>query len=351
MIILGIETSCDESAVAIIDDHKNILANVIYSQIDLHKVYGGVIPELSARSHLEVIDKLILQALKEANLSFCDIDAFCATYGPGLIGGLIVGLTCAKALSAIHQKPFLAINHLEGHALTVRLTNSIEFPFLLLLVSGGHSQILLTKDLGSYCKIGETIDDSVGEAFDKVAQMLGLEYPGGPKIEKLAKIGDELKYKFPRPLIDSKNHEHLFDFSLSGLKTAVKREIEKITGENFQANSHQKLSEEIKADICASFQYTIVEILMNRLKNVLELNVEVKNSQLKNLVVAGGVSANQYIISKLQNFAKKYELNLVSPPLKLCTDNAVMIAYVGLEKMLRKEHDFLTTAPTSKINW
>ena len=349
MIILGIETSCDESAVAIIDDHKNILANVIYSQIDLHKIYGGVIPELSARSHLEVIDKLILQALSQAKLKFSDIDAFCATYGPGLIGGLIVGLNCAKALSAIHQKPFLAINHLEGHALTVRLTDNVEFPFLLLLVSGGHSQILITKDLGSYIKIGQTIDDSVGEAFDKVAQMLGLEYPGGPKIEKLAKNGDELKYKFPRPLIDSKNHEHLFDFSLSGLKTAVKREIEKITGESFHVNSHQKISEKIKADICASFQFTIVEILMNRLKNVIELNSEIKNLPIKNLVIAGGVSANQYIIAKLQNFAKKYHLNLVSPPLKLCTDNAVMIAYVGLEKLLRKQSDSLLVAPASRI--
>ena len=349
MIILGIETSCDESAVAIIDHNKNILANVIYSQIDLHKIYGGVIPELSARSHLEVIDKLILQALNQANLKFDDIDAFCATYGPGLIGGLIVGLTCAKALSAIYQKPFLAINHLEGHALTVRLTNNIEFPFLLLLVSGGHSQILITKDLGSYKKIGETIDDSVGEAFDKVAQMLGLEYPGGPKIEKLAKNGDELKYKFPRPLIDSKNHEHLFDFSLSGLKTAVKREIEKITGESFQVNSHQKISEKIKADICASFQFTIVQILMNRLKNVLELNSEIKNLPINNLVIAGGVSANQYIVAKLQNFAQKYHLNLVSPPLKLCTDNAVMIAYVGLEKMLRNQCDSLLIAPESRI--
>ncbi|MFZ9470169.1 MAG: tRNA (adenosine(37)-N6)-threonylcarbamoyltransferase complex transferase subunit TsaD [Rickettsiales bacterium] len=350
MIILGIETSCDESAVAIIDDHKNILANVIYSQIDLHKIYGGVIPELSARSHLEVIDKLILQALSQAKLKFSDIDAFCATYGPGLIGGLIVGLTCAKALSAINQKPFLAINHLEGHALTVRLTDNIEFPFLLLLVSGGHSQILITKDLGSYIKIGETIDDSFGEAFDKVAQMLGLEYPGGPKIEKLAMNGDELKYKFPRPLIDSKNHDHLFDFSLSGLKTAVKREIEKITGESFHVNSHQKISEKIKADICASFQFTIVEILMNRLKNVIELNSEIKNLPIKNLVIAGGVSANQYIVAKLQNFAHKYCLNLVSPPLKLCTDNAVMIAYVGLEKMLRKEFDSLITTPASRIS-
>lgn len=350
MIILGIETSCDESAVAIIDDHKNILANVIYSQIDLHKIYGGVIPELSARSHLEVIDKLILKALNQAKLKFSDIDAFCSTYGPGLIGGLIVGLTCAKALSAIHKKPFLAINHLEGHALSVRLTDNVEFPFLLLLVSGGHSEILLTKDLGSYIKIGETIDDSVGEAFDKVAQMLGLEYPGGPKIEKLAINGDELKYKFPRPLIDSKNHEHLFDFSLSGLKTAVKREIEKITGESFQVNSHQKISEKIKADICASFQFTIVEILMNRLKNVIELNSEIKNLPIKNLVIAGGVSANQYIVAKLQNFAQKYHLNLVSPPLELCTDNAVMIAYVGLEKMLRKEFDSLTRSPVARIS-
>ena len=252
MKILGIETSCDETAVAIVDGDKNILANVLNSQIDLHQQYGGVVPELAARSHIEVLDGLVLQALKEANLEFKDIDAFAATSGPGLIGGVIVGMMTAKTLASIFKKPFIAINHLEAHALTVRLTNDIQFPYLFLLISGGHCQILLAKDVGDYEKLGETIDDALGEAFDKVAQMLGLPYPGGPQVEKLAKIGDAKRFNFPRPLIDSK--EHLCNFSFSGLKTAVRREIERLIGEEFShLTSPQKILPQDKANICASF--------------------------------------------------------------------------------------------------
>jgi N6-L-threonylcarbamoyladenine synthase len=353
MIVLGIETSCDESAIAIVDDKKNILANVILSQIDQHKIYGGVIPELAARSHLEVIDKLILQALKEADLKFSDIDGFASTCGPGLIGGLIVGMTCAKALSAIYNKPFLAINHLEGHALTMRLVEEIEFPYLLLLVSGGHCQILLAEGLGCYKKIGETIDDALGEAFDKVAQMLGLPYPGGPEVEKLAKIGDQKKYKFSRPLIDTKSHQHLFDFSFSGLKTAVRREIEKITDMEFHHEiSPQKIPQKTKADICASFQNIVAEILVNRLQNVVNFHDAFLNSNeknIKNLVIAGGVSANKFLISRLEIFAKKNNLKIKSPPLKLCTDNASMIAWVGIEKLQNNLIDDLNFIP--KARW
>ncbi len=354
MIVLGIETSCDESAVAIVDDKKNILANIILSQIEQHKIYGGVIPELAARSHLEVIDKLILQALKEANLKFSEIDGFASTCGPGLIGGLIVGMTCAKTLSAIYNKPFLAINHLEGHALTVRLVSQIEFPYLLLLVSGGHCQILLTKGLGSYEKIGETIDDALGEAFDKVAQMLGLPYPGGPEVEKLAQIGDQKKYKFPRPLIDTKSHQHIFNFSFSGLKTAVRRQIEEITKMEFHhENSPPKMTMQIKADICASFQNIVAEILINRLQNVINLHEYFQNSQnkkIENLIVAGGVSANKFLISKLEIFAQKNNLKIVAPPLKLCTDNASMIAWVGIEKLQNNLVDNLNFAPKARWN-
>jgi len=354
MIVLGIETSCDESAVAIVDDKKNILANVILSQIDQHKIYGGVIPELAARSHLEVIDKLILQALKEADLKFSDIDGFASTCGPGLIGGLIVGMTCAKTLSAIYNKPFLAVNHLEGHALTMRLVDDTEFPYLLLLVSGGHCQILLARGLGDYEKIGETIDDALGEAFDKVAQMLGLPYPGGPEVEKLAKEGDQKKYKFSRPLIDAKNHEHLFDFSFSGLKTAVRREIEKITGMEFNHEvTPQKMSQKTKADICASFQSVVAEILINRLQNVVNFHEafldDYDDQKIENLIIAGGVSANKFLISKLEIFAKKYGLKIGSPPLKLCTDNASMIAWVGIEKLQNNLIDDLNFLP--KARW
>jgi len=355
MIVLGIETSCDESAVAIVDDKKNILANVILSQIDQHKIYGGVIPELAARSHLEVIDKLILQALKEANLKFSNIDGFASTCGPGLIGGLIVGMTCAKTLSAIYDKPFLAVNHLEGHALTMRLVEDIEFPYLLLLVSGGHCQILLAKGLGNYEKIGETIDDALGEAFDKVAQMLGLPYPGGPEVEKLAKIGDQKKYKFSRPLIDAKSHQHLFDFSFSGLKTAVRREIEKITGMEFHHEiSPLQISTQIKADICASFQSVVAEILVNRLQNVVNFHEaflkDYDNKKIENLVIAGGVSANKFLIEKLEIFVKKNNLKIKSPPLKLCTDNASMIAWVGIEKLQNNLTDNLNFIPKARWN-
>jgi len=331
MKILGIETSCDETAVAIVDDQKNILSHVLNSQINLHKEYGGVVPELAARGHIEILDQLILQSLQEANLNFEDIDGFAATSGPGLIGGVIVGMLSAKTLASIYKKPFLAINHLEGHALTARLTNDLEFPFLLLLISGGHCQILLAKGVGNYEKLGQTIDDALGEAFDKVAQMLGLSYPGGPAVEKLALLGDEKRFKFSRPLIDSPNKDHLYDFSFSGLKTAVRREIEKLIGEEFShLTTPQKITQKDKEDICASFQKTVCEILINRLNNVLttrDLN------HPRSLIIAGGVAANRYIFSNLENWAKKFDLKIIAPPLKLCTDNAAMIAWAGVEKL------------------
>ncbi len=332
MKILGIETSCDETAVAIVDDQKNILAHKINSQTKLHEQYGGVVPELAARGHIEVLDELILQCLDEAGLKVEEIDAIAATAGPGLIGGVIVGLMTAKAMASALQKPFIAVNHLEGHALTARLTGDVSFPYLLLLLSGGHCQILVCEGVGKYKKLGETIDDALGECFDKTAQMLGLPYPGGPEVEKLARMGDENKFRFPQPLIDSDlEKKHLCDFSFSGLKTAIRRQIEKLTGAEFShSTSHQKLSQQQKADICASFQKTVVSILLNRLENVFKLPAA---QNLQSIVIAGGVAANRHIFSQINLWAQKKSLKIITPPLNLCTDNAAMIAWVGVEKM------------------
>ena len=347
MKILGIETSCDETAVAIVDEQKNILAHVLNSQIDLHQEYGGVVPEIAARSHVEILDDLILKTLKEADLTLEDIDGFAATSGPGLIGGVIVGMMAAKTLASVFKKPFLAINHLEAHALTARLTSDLEFPYLLLLISGGHCQILLAKGFNNYEKIGETIDDALGEAFDKVAQMVGLPYPGGPAVEELAKKGDENRFKFSRPLISSKEEKHHFSFSFSGLKTAVRREIEKLIGENFShLTSPQKLNEKDKADICASFQKVTCEIILNRLQNTL---TNYPLPSISKLVIAGGVAANRYIFSNLQNWAKIHKLEVITPPVSLCTDNAVMVAWVGVEKLKLGMKDNLNFKP--KARW
>jgi len=344
MKILGIETSCDETAVAIIDDQKNILAHVLNSQIELHKKFGGVVPEIAARSHIEVLDGLILEALEQAKLKFEDLDGFAATSGPGLIGGVIVGMMAAKTLSSVFKKPFIAVNHLEAHALTTRLTSDLEFPYLLLLISGGHCQILIARGVGDYKKIGETIDDALGEAFDKVAQMLGLSYPGGPAVEKLAKNGDENRFKFSRPLIDSLNKKHLCDFSFSGLKTSVRREIEKLIGEDFShLTSPQKILNQDKADICASFQRTACEIIINRLENV-----DLRNSGIKKLIIAGGVAANRYIFSALNAWSKKHDLEVFAPPISFCTDNAAMVAWVGIEKMKLGIIDNLNFKPRAR---
>ena len=341
MIVLAIETSCDESAVAIMDDKKNILANIIKSQINIHEKYGGVVPELAARSHAEIIDKLILIALKEADLNFKDIDIFAATCGPGLIGGVIIGMMAAKTLASIHRKPFLAINHLEGHILSAKITNKIKYPFLQLLVSGGHCQILRCNKYNNYTKIGETIDDAIGESFDKVAKMLGYKYPGGPVIEQKAKEGNEHLYKFPKPLIDNKNHNHLCDFSLSGLKTAVRRKIEEE-----KTNIKKDQIEYMKKNIAASFQKTIKDIIINRLENALKVK---ENNEIKKLIISGGVAANKYIITNLKNWAHKKNFEIISPPINLCTDNAAMIAWAAIEKYkYQKKGDSIKFKPQAR---
>lgn len=332
MIVLGIETSCDETAVAIVDSKKNILSNKLLSQTE-HEIFGGVVPEIAARSHLEYLPFLFNTALKETNLNIYNLDAIAVTAGPGLIGGVIVGLMFAKAISSIAQKPLIAVNHLEGHALTVRFSSDIKFPYLLLLISGGHCQILIVKGVGLYQQLGQTIDDSIGETFDKTARMLGLGYPGGPIIEELAKKGNPLRFDFPKPLCD----QHNCNFSFSGLKTAIKYTLNKIPD----------ITLEVKADICASLQYTISKIIIYKLEIALKLFSQIYPNS-NEIVIAGGVAANQYIRNSLSAFLATKNINLIAPPIELCTDNAVMISWTGIERLQLKLTNKLDFEPKSR---
>ena len=345
MIVLGIETSCDETAIALVNEDKKILSNQIISQIDIHQEFGGVVPELAARSHVDVIDKLISKALTEAKIEINEIDAVAVTAGPGLIGGLIVGVMIAKSLALALNKPLIAINHLEGHLLTCRLTTDIEFPFLTLLISGGHCQILKANAISDYELIGQTIDDALGESFDKTAQMIGDNYPGGPKIEKRALLGDENKYKLPKPLLNSDfEKKNIYNFSFSGLKTAVRRLVEKLTNEEFTSKSYLKLSEQEKNDISASFQKTVCDIIINRLKNVYQNNALAP----KKLVICGGVSANKYIFGKLEQFCQQNNIKICNVNIKLSTDNACMIAWAGVERFKLGQADDQSFKPRAR---
>lgn len=327
MLILGIETSCDETAAAVVRDDKTILSNIVHSQMQEHVPYGGVVPEIAARSHLIYLKTVITQALTRADITLEKLDAIAVTAGPGLIGGVMVGVMAAKAMAAVYQKPFIAVNHLEGHALTARLTNEVPFPFILLLISGGHCQFILAKNLGDYEILGKTMDDAMGEAFDKIAQLLELDYPGGPAIEKLAKLGNPNRFTLPTPLKGKPG----CDLSFSGLKTAVRQLIE-----------HHHLNIEVDgADIAASFQKTITETLCYRLGNCLQLYGE----SIPNLVIAGGVAANQYLRQELEKVATNYQKRLVVPPPALCTDNAAMIAWAGCEHLKAGHTSSLDFAP------
>ncbi len=317
MKVLGIETSCDETAVAIVDSEGNILANAVRSQIMNHNNYGGVVPEIAARSHIDCLDLMISDTFKQAQCTLDDMSAIAVTAGPGLIGGVIVGVMLAKGLASAAQKPIIAVNHLEGHALTARLTSKVAFPFLLLLVSGGHCQLLAVRGVGQYDLLGSTIDDAVGEAFDKVAKMLGLNYPGGPEVEKRAGAGNPKAFDLPLPLYNSAD----LNFSFSGLKTAVKRIVDK-----------NALSEQFIADICASFQTTIAAILAHKLEKALKI-FSTKYPQANTVVIAGGVAANQFLRGRLSSIINQYGYTLVAPPLALCTDNGAMIAWAGLERL------------------
>lgn len=324
MIVLGIESSCDETAVALVDDQKNILGHALLSQAE-HKAFGGVVPEIAARSHLEHIDEMIESAVREAGIDLKDIDAVASASGPGLIGGVVVGVMAGKALALALNKPFIAVNHLEGHALCARASNDVEFPYLLLLVSGGHCQILIVKDAGEYERLGTTIDDAAGEAFDKVAKMLGLGYPGGPLLEQAALKGNEKRFDLPRPLANSKD----CNLSFSGLKTAVRKIIE-----SYSPNgdiSKAEINPTDLADICASFQCAATDCLLKKLKKAIGIFKE-KYPLGKNLVVSGGVAANTYLRAKLEKLALENDLIFAAPPIRFCTDNGVMIAWAGLER-------------------
>ena len=327
VLCLGIESSCDETSAAIVDSDKNILSHVIYSQIPEHQKYGGVVPELAARAHILAIDEVIAQTLQKAGKTIDDIDVIAATAGPGLIGGVLVGWMAATGIAQSTGKPLVAVNHLEGHALVPRLcatmadgTNEnvqIEFPYLLMLASGGHCQILLVHGVGKYELIGQTLDDSAGEAFDKVAKMLDLGYPGGPVVDNRAKQGNSKAFKFPRPLCDKSG----CDFSFSGIKTAARTFLER---------AEQPLSDEYINDFCASFQASVVDCIIDRLGNAMR-DERVRRANPKSLVVAGGVAKNSVIRSAMEKLAKENGMIFAAPPMNLCTDNGAMIAWAGLE--------------------
>lgn len=326
-LCLGIESSCDETSAAIVDSDKNILSHIIYSQIPEHQKYGGVVPELAARAHILAIDSVVGQALERAGKTIDDIDVIAATAGPGLIGGVLVGWMAATGLAQSTDKPLVAVNHLEGHALVPRLaathadgtgeSANVQFPYLLMLASGGHCQILLVRGVGKYEMIGQTLDDSAGEAYDKVAKMLGLGYPGGPVVDKCAQNGNPNAFKFPRPLCDKPG----CDFSFSGIKTAARTFLDKTT---------QPLSDEYIDDFCASFQASVVDCIINRLNNAI-VDVRVLNAKPGFLVVAGGVAKNSAIRAAMEHFAKQHNMVFAAPPMNLCTDNGAMIAWAGLE--------------------
>jgi N6-L-threonylcarbamoyladenine synthase len=320
MIVLGIETSCDETAAAVVDDTRAIRSDVVRAQLEQHALYGGVVPEIAARAHLEVLDQAILRALREASVGFADLSAVAATGGPGLIGGVIVGVMMAKAISVARRLPFIAVNHLEGHALTARLSHDVAFPYLLLLVSGGHCQLVVAEGVGRYRRLGTTLDDAVGETFDKAAALLGLGYPGGPEIERLAASGDPRRYNLPRPLKGRAG----CDFSFSGLKTALRLAVE--------ALSDGGLSPAQVADFAASFQQTVTEILADRCRNAIAAFRDGWPSG-KSFVIAGGVAANGVIRTRLAGLAAAAGLDFVAPPQRLCTDNGAMIAWVGIERL------------------
>ena len=337
MIVLGIESSCDETAAAIVNDKREILGECVLTQLE-HKTYGGVVPEIAARAHLDHIEDILEETFKKAGVKPQDIDAVAAASGPGLIGGVVIGVMAAKALSLALDKPFIAVNHLEGHALAARLTSDVEYPYLLLLVSGGHCQILVVKGVGEFERLGTTIDDAAGEAFDKVAKMLNLGYPGGPMIEKMADLGDENRFVLPRPLLGSGD----CNLSFSGLKTAVRKIIESYAADgNIE---HAILRKQDTADICASFQKAATDHLIYKLKKAIAI-FHTKYPQGRDLVVSGGVASNTYLRGKLKQLSETEGLVFSAPPIRFCTDNGVMIAWAGMERTLKGIHNDLDFKP------
>jgi N6-L-threonylcarbamoyladenine synthase len=323
MLVLGIETSCDETAAAVVSDEgARIRSNVVLSQLAEHRPYGGVVPEIAARAHLDHLDSLIAEALTRAGVGFDDLAGVAATGGPGLIGGVIVGVTEAKAIALARGLPFVAVNHLEGHALSARLVEEVPFPFLLLLVSGGHCQLLVVAGVGQYRRLGTTIDDAAGEAFDKGAKLLGLGYPGGPAVERAAAAGDPGRFSLPRPLLGRAG----CDFSFSGLKTALRQTVQGLAGPD------GALRERDAADLAAGLQAAIGDCLLDRTAHAVAL-FRSRYPEGRSLVVAGGVAANNALRQRLSALAALEDLAFVAPPPALCTDNGAMIAWAGLERL------------------
>jgi N6-L-threonylcarbamoyladenine synthase len=337
LLVLGIETTCDETAAAVVerapDGSGKILSNIVRSQTDEHAPFGGVVPEIAARAHVDVLDHLIDTAMKEAGIDYAQLSGVAAAAGPGLIGGVIVGLTTAKAIAMVHNTPLIAVNHLEAHALTPRLTCALAFPYCLFLASGGHTQIVAVAGVGNYVRLGTTVDDAMGEAFDKVAKMLSLPYPGGPEVERAARHGDPTRFDFPRPMLGRNDA----NFSLSGLKTAVRNEISRLN----------PIEPKDVADLCASFQAAVLEMTADRLRVGLKLFAE-RFGPARALVAAGGVAANQAIRGALQDVAAKAQTTLLIPPPVLCTDNGAMIAWAGAERLALGITDTMDAPPRAR---
>ena len=337
LTVLGIETSCDETAAAVVRGRPPgpglILSNIVASQVAAHRPYGGVVPEIAARAHVEILDAIVERALAEARLEIADVDAIAVTAGPGLIGGVAVGLSLAKGLALASAKPLIALNHLEGHALTARLTDGVPFPFLLLLVSGGHCQLLIAEGVGRFVRLGTTIDDAAGEAFDKTAKLLGLGFPGGPAVEAAAARGNPRRYRFPRPLAGTDG----FDFSFSGLKTAVRR----------AAETADDLTPATVADLAAGFQTAAVDVLVGRTTKAMQFYRE-RVAGPHRLVVAGGVAANKALNISLAAAAREAGFTTAVPSAQLCTDNAAMIAWAGLERVALGEIGDLNAPPRAR---
>jgi N6-L-threonylcarbamoyladenine synthase len=337
MLVLGIETTCDETAAAVVertsDGSGKILSNIIRSQTEEHARFGGVVPEIAARAHVDALDGIVAGAIKEAGIGFGQLSAVAAAAGPGLIGGVIVGLTTAKAIAMVHNTPLIAVNHLEAHALTPRLTCALAFPYCLFLASGGHTQIVAVLGVGKYVRLGTTVDDAMGEAFDKVAKMLGLPYPGGPEVERAAAGGDAKRFAFPRPMLGRPEA----NFSLSGLKTAVRNEVSRLSPPTTQDIG----------DLCASFQAAVLESTADRLSVGLKLFHE-QFGPPRALVAAGGVAANQAIRGALQAVAARAQTTLIIPPPALCTDNGAMIAWAGAERLALGMVDAMDAPPRAR---
>ncbi len=332
MLVLGIETSCDETAAAVVTDDRRIRASLVHSQLEQHAPFGGVVPEIAARAHLAVLNGLIRRAMDQAGIGFAALSGIAATGGPGLIGGVMVGTMAAKGLAAATGAPFVAVNHLEGHALTARLTDDLPFPYLLLLVSGGHCQLLAVHGVGRYWRYGSTVDDAAGEAFDKAAKLLGLGYPGGPAIEEAAKTGDPARFDLPRPMVGRAGA----DFSFSGLKTAVKRLVDDLPPGPLRARD--------VADVAASFQAAVADCLADRTARAMT-RFRGEHADAAHLVVAGGVAANAAVRQSLAALATRECFGFTAPPLALCGDNAAMIAWAGIERLKLGLTDGLDFAP------